>query len=262
MPIRILLLAALLAQAVQAKADLKPKFQRFDRIGVGCTITTEIKSSNGRDSKHTMELELTAEVEKAEGETAVFDCGVTSLKISGTLDGKPVDGIWRKGSSPDRKIPGVERAIDKGWKTTLSKKGVSLGDAMVEFGDALPIFNPGVFLGLSVPLPFDAVAEGKGWEVKDQAFPFFGGFGIKAVASLNVVEKETAKISARLVFSKADTEVPVDGVVNVKGDGYASLEYDLKSGRPVKGASSARLTSAQGGLRREVNQVIEFEVRR
>jgi hypothetical protein len=259
MPIRILLLAAL---ALQGKADLKPKFQKFDRIGIGCTITTEIKASNGRDSKHTVELELTAEVEKSEGEVTVFDCGVTSLKISGTLDGKPVDGIWRKGSSPDRKIPGVERAIEKGWKTTLSKKGVSLSDAMVEFGDAIPIFNPGVFLGLSVPLPFDAVAEGKGWEVKDQTYPYFGGFGIKSVASLNVFEKDTAKISARLVFSRAETEVPVDGVVNVKGDGYASLEYDVKGGRPVKGATSVKISTSQGGLKRDVTQTLEFEVRR
>lgn len=256
------LLAALIALTPQAKADLKPKFQKFDRIGVGCTITTEIKSSNNRDSKHVMELELTAEVEKAEGETAVFDCGVTSLKISGILDGKPVDGIWRKGSSPDRKIPGVEKAIEKGWKVTLSKKGVSLGDTMVEFGDALPIFNPGVLLGLSVPLPFDQVAEGKGWEVKDQAFTYFGGFGFKAAASLNVVEKDRAKISAKLTFNRAENEIPVDGVVNVKGDGYASLEYDLKSGRPVKGATSVRLSTGQGGLKREVTQVIEFEVRR
>ena len=259
MPIRLLLALAL---TLQGKAELKPKFQKFDRIGVGCTVTTEIKSSNGRDSKYTLDLELTAEAEKAEGETVVFDCGVTSLKISGTLDGKTVDGIWRKGSSPDRKIPGVERAIEKGWKTTLSKKGVSVGDAMVEFGDALPIFNPGVFLGLSVPLPFDAVAEGKGWEVKDQAYSYFGGFGIKSAASLNVLEKDTAKLSARLVFSRAETEVPVDGVVNVKGDGYASLEYDLKSGRPVKGATSAKISMTQGGLKREVTQVIEFEVRR
>lgn len=255
-------MTALVALSLQAKADLAPRFQKFDRIGVGCTITTEIKTSNNRDSKHKMELELTAEVEKSEGDATVFDCGVTSLKLSGTLDGRPVDGIWRKGSSPDRKIPGVEKAIDKGWKVTLSKKGVSLGDTMVEFGDSLPIFNPGVLLGLSVPLPFDPVAEGKGWEVKDQVFTYFGGFGLKAAASLNVLEKDTAKISGKLTFSRGENEIPVDGVVNVKGDGYASLEYDLKAGRPMKGATSIRLTSLQGGLKRDVTQLIEFEVRR
>jgi hypothetical protein len=255
-------LAVLLALLPQSKAELGPKFQKFDRIGVGCTVKTEIQSSNGRDSKHTMELELTAEVEKAEGGTAVFDCGITSLKISGTLDGRPVEGIWRKGSSPDRKIPGVERAIEKGWKLTLSKKGLAVDDAMIEFGDALPIFNPGVLLGLSVPLPFDSVAEGKGWELKNQTYGYFGGFGFKAAASLNVLEKDAARISAKLTYSRPETEIPIEGGANVKGDGYASLEYDVKSGRPVKGASSVKLSLGQGGLKREVSQLIEFEVRR
>ncbi len=253
---------ASLALTLQAQAELRPKFGKFDRIGVGCTVTTELKSSNGRDSKYTLQLELTAEVEKAEGEEAVFDCGVTSLRISGTLEGRPVDGIWRKGSSPDRRIPGVEKAIEKGWKATLSPKGLSIGDGMVEFGDSLPIFNPGALLGLSVPLPFGTVAEGKGWEVKDQAYSYFGGFAFKAAASLNVLEKDTAKLSAKLTFSRAESEVPIEGGINVKGDGYASLEYDVKAGRPVKGATSVRLSLGQGGLKREVSQVIEFEVRR
>ena len=258
---RLLLLAALILP--QAKAELRPKFQKFDRISVGCKIQTEVKASNGRDSKYTLELELSAEVEKSEGETAEFDCGVSSLKISGTLDGKAADYEWRKGGSEKgSRIASIQKGLEKGWKVTLGKKGISVGDASNEFCDTLPLLNPGIFLGFSTPLPFDAVAVGKGWEAKDQSYPFFSGFGIRYQATLNHVAADAARISAHLTFSKAESEIPIEGVVNVKGEGDASLEYDLKSGRPVKGATSVRFSGSMGGLKRDVTQIIEFEVRR
>lgn len=247
----------------QAKVELRPKFQKFDKVSVGCKVQTEIKSSNGRDSKYSLELELSAEVEKVEGETAEFDCGVTLLRIHGTLDGKAVDYEWRKGGTEKgAKIAAIQKGLEKGWKVTLGKQGIAVNDQANELCDAVPLFNPGVFLGLSTPLPFDAVAVGKGWEVKDQAYPFFNGFTLRYSAALNHVASDTAKISAHLVYSKAESEVPIEGVVNVKGEGDASLEYDVKAGRPVKGATSLKLSATMGGLKREVTQVIEFEARR
>lgn len=262
---RLLLAVAVLlpALAQEKKAELRPKFQKFERVSVSCKVQTEVKSSNGRDSKYALEMDLTSEVEKAEGETAVFDCGVSYLKIAGTLDGRPVDYEWRKGGSErGSKVAAIQKGLEKGWKVTLGKKGIGVSEAANELCDTIPVFNPAIFLGLSAPLPYEQVAVGKGWEVKDQAFPFFNGFSVKYSATLNHVAQDTAKISARLVFAKAESEVPIEGVVNVKGEGDASLDYDVKSGRPIKGATALKLTATMGGLKREVSQVIEFEARR
>jgi len=257
---------ALLALAVltQGKAELKPRFQKFDRVTVSCTIQTEIKSSNGRDSKYTLELGLAAEAEKVDGEAVVFDCGVSSLKINGRLDGRTVNFEWTKsGTERGEKIASIQKALEKGWKCIFfGKKGFSVTDTAGELGDTLPLFNPGIFLGLSTPLPDGAMDVGKGWEVKDLKFPYFGGFAVRYVATLDLVKGDTAKISSRLFFSRPESEVPIEGVVNVKGDGDASLEYDVRSGRPTRGATALKLTSQMGGLKREVDQVIEFEVRR
>jgi hypothetical protein len=248
----------------QAKAELKPKFDKFDKIALSCTVQTEVKASNGRDSKYKLEMDLNAEVEKAEGETVVFDCGASRLKLSGTLEGKTVIYEWKKGAGGNGdKVGSVERALEKGWKATLSgKKGLQVDDAASDLGDTLPVLNPGVFVGLSVLLPFDAVAAGKGWTVKDLAFPYYNGFGLRYAGSLNAVDGNTAKISAKLSFTKPENEIPIDGVVNVKGEGDASLDYDLKSGRPLRGATSVKVSFGQGGLKKEVTQVVEFEVRR
>ncbi len=257
---RVLLLPFLLLP--QAQAEIKPKFQKFDRVSVSCVIRTEVKSSTGRDSKYKLEVDFSAEAEKAEGDTAVFDCGVTKLVLAGTLDGRPTSYEWRKGGAErGDKVAAIQKSLEKGWKVTFAgKKGISVSDTAVGFCDTLPLFNPGIFLGLSVPPPHGSVAVGKGWELKDQAFPHFGGFTVRYAASLNDISGDTARISSRLVFAKPETEIPIEGVVNVKGDGDASLEYDLKSGRPVRGATSLRFTSLMGGLRREATQVIEFEV--
>jgi hypothetical protein len=259
---RFLLLPFLLA--LQGRAELKPKFQKFDRVAVSCTVQTEVKSSNGRDSKYSLELALTAEAEKVDGEAVVFDCGVSSLKIAGRLDGRTVNFEWSKaGTERGERIASIQKALEKGWKFVLAgKKGFSVTDTASELGDTLPLFNPGVFLGLSAPLPDGPVEVGKGWEVKDLGFPYFGGFTVRYAASLDLVKGDTAKISSRLFFNRPESEVPVEGVVNVKGDGDASLEYDLRSGRPNRGATALKLTSQMGGLKRDVSQVIEFEVRR
>lgn len=256
------LLVLLPAQA-QTKAEFRPKFQKFDKVAVACKVQTEVASSNGRNSKYDLELELSAEVEKSEGETAEFDCGVSVLRIKGTLDGKPVDYEWRKGGAErGAKIASIQKGLEKGWKVVLGKKGIAVNDAANEFCDALPLFNPGIFLGFSVPPPFDAVAVGKGWDLKNQSSPFFNGFSLRHVAELDLVKGDTAKVSAQLSYSKAESEVPIEGVVNVKGEGHASMDYDLKAGRPLKGATSLKLSATMGGLKRDVTQVIEFEVRR
>jgi hypothetical protein len=258
---RLLLVSAVVGLLAQGKLELKPIFKKFDRVVVACTVQTEIKSSDGRDSKYKLELEVEAEVEKGEGDRAVFHCEVASAKLSGRVNGKAADGDWKKGG--EAKLGGFEKALGKGWKLTLDgKKGFSMGDDAVELGDALPLFNPGVFAGFSVPLPYGPAAAGEKWEVKDQTFPHFYGFTVKFAAQLNQVKDGTARISASLAYAKPQTEVPIEGAVNVKGEGDASLDYDVKSGRPLRGATSLRLTSAQGGLRREVSQVIEFEVKK
>lgn len=256
---RLLLVAAVLA--LQGKPELKPVFKKFDRVVVACTVQTEIKSSDGRDSKYKLDLEVEAEVEKGEGDTAVFHCEVASAKISGRVNGKSVDGDWKKGG--EAKLGGLEKALGKGWKLKLDgKKGFSMGDDAVDLGDALPLFNPGVFAGFSVPLPYGPAEAGQKWEVKDQTFPHFNGFTVKFAAQLNQLKEGTARISASLTYSKPQTEVPIEGAVNVKGEGDASFDYDVKAGRPLRGATSLKFTGSQGGLRREVTQVIEFEVRK
>ncbi|HEX7899375.1 MAG TPA: hypothetical protein VF950_16535 [Planctomycetota bacterium] len=251
----------LLALALQLAP---PTFQKFDRLQAACVIKTEIKSSNGRDSNYTLTMDVAAETEKAEGGATTFDCGVAALRIEGTLDGRKVDAAWSKGGGwkGDGKIAGLDRALEKGWKMTLAAgKGTSIGDGYLELGDLLPVFNPGALLGYSVPPPATPVAAGKTWEVKGQTFPHAGGFGLRAAATFDFAEGDSARLSARLTFGKAETEIPIEGASNVKGDGYASLAYDSKKGRPVKGASSAKLVLSQGGLKREISQVVEFEMR-
>lgn len=241
-----------------------PSFQKFDRLQSSCTIKTEIKASNGKESSWTLALELTAETEKSEGGATTFDCGVSRLRIEGTLEGRRVDAEWSKGSGwkGDAKLAGLDRALEKGWKMTLAAgKGTSTGDGFLDLADVLPVFNPGALLGYPVPPPAGTVAAGKGWEVKGQVFPHAGGFGIKAAALFDYAEGDAAKLSARLSFGRAETEIPIEGASNVKGDGYASMEIDTKRGRPKKGASSAKLAIAQGGLRKEITQVVEFEMK-
>lgn len=241
-----------------------PAFQKFDRLQTACVVKTEIKASNGKDSAYTLHLELSAEAEKSENGVSVFDCGVSKLRIEGTLDGRRIDAEWSKGGGwkGDGKVPGVDRALEKGWKMTLAPgKGVALGDGYLELGDVLPIFNPGALLGYSVPPPSGAVASGKNWELKAQTYAHAGGFSLRADAAFDFEEAGAAKLSARLKFGRVESEVPIDGAPNVKGDGFASLTYDAKKGRPVKGASSAKLQLSQGGLKKEISQVVEFEAR-
>jgi hypothetical protein len=247
---------------LQAKTELHPKFQKVDTIIVACKAQTEVKSSTGKDSKYTLELELSSEVEKVEGDAAQFACTVTRLKVSGRLDGSPVNYEWKKGGeTTGAAIESIQKSLDKGWKATVSRKGISFNEGLYALGDTLPLFNPAVILGFCVPLPFEAVASGRGWEMKDQNHSFFGGFGVKYSATLNRVESDTASISARLVFSKADDEIPIETPGGVKGEGSATLDYDLKSGHPVKGTTSIRLTSTTGGQKREITQSLEFEAR-
>jgi hypothetical protein len=253
-----MLLALILAQVGP------PSFQKFDRLQAACVIKTEVKASNGKDSSYTLTLEVVAETEKSDAGSTSFDCGVSALRIEGTLDGRKVDAAWSKGGGwkGDGKIAGVDRPLEKGWKMTLAAgKGTSIGDGYLELGDLLPVFNPGALLGYSVPPPAAPVASGKTWDVKGQTFPHAGGFGLRAAAAFDFAEGDAARLSARLTFGKADTEIPIEGAANVKGDGYASLTYDVKKGRPVKGASSAKLVLSQGGLKKEITQVVEFEMR-
>jgi hypothetical protein len=173
-----------------------------------------------------------------------------------------VDVDWAKGWKGEGKLAGLDRVLEKGWKMTLAPgKGTSIGDGYLELGDLLPVFNPGALLGFPVPPPGAPAAAGKGWEVKGQSFSHAGGFGLSAKAMFDYAEGDAAKLSARLSFVRPESEVPIEGAVNVKGDGYASLDYDAKRGRPVKGASSAKILLSQGGLKKEITQVVEFEMR-
>lgn len=257
-----LVLVAVLLSAQDAKVELRPRFQKVDTIVVSLKAQTEIKSSTGKDSKYSLELEVSSEVEKLDGETAVFACRASRLKVTGTFEGKPVDYEWKKGGEETgAKIESIQRALEKGWKASFGKKGVALGDGSGGLTETFPLFNPGVLLGFAVPLSFETTAVGRGWEVKDQNYSFFGGFGIKSSATLNRSADQAASISARLVFSKADDEIPIETPGTVKGEGSASLEYDAKSGRPTKGSTSVRLTATTGGQKRDITQSIEFEAR-
>ena len=184
--------------------------------------------------------------------------------MTGTHEGRKVDADWSKSGGAKGELPrGLAKALEKGWKMSLAgKEGVRIGEGHLEIGDALPVFNPGVLLGLPVPLPFAPVAPGKSWESKIASYPHFGTFGLKATGSFDLVEGDSARLSARLAFTNAASDAPDDFAASVKGDGFASMEYDVKRGRPVKGATSAKLIATQGGLKREVSQVVEFEVRK
>jgi hypothetical protein len=256
-----MLLALLLAQGA---VDLRPAFQKFDRLQSTCTIRTEVKASNGRESAYTLTLELAAETEKSEGGATTFDCGVSRLRIEGTLDGRKLDADWSKGSGwrGDAKVAGIERPLEKGWKMTLAAgKGTSTGDAFLEFGDLLPVLNPGALLGYPVPPPAEPVAVEKGWPAKPVVHAHMGGYSLKVAGFFDYSDGAAGKLSGVLSFGRAETEVPVDGAANVKGSGLASMEIDMKTKRPKKGASSAKLVVTQGGLKRELSQVIEFEMR-
>jgi hypothetical protein len=259
-----LLLTTMLLGAPQAATELSPKFQKFDRLEVSCKIRTEIKASNGRDTQLEVEMVVVSEAEQGEGDAATFDVGISRLRLSGTHEGRKVDADWSKGGASRGELPrGLAKALEKGWKMTLAgKQGPRIGEGHLEIGDALPVFNPGVLLGFPVPPAFAPVAMGKSWEVKGMSFPHFGTFGLRATGTLDLVEGDSARLSAKLVYGNAATDAPDDFAASVKGDGFASMEYDVKRGRPVKGATSAKLTATQGGLKREVSQVVEFEVRR
>src|SRR5687768_12057699 len=105
----------LLALALQLAP---PTFQKFDRLQASCVIKTEVKSSNGKDSSYTLTLDVVAETEKSEDGTATFDCGVSRLRVQGTLDGRRVDSEWIKGGGwrGEGKVAGVDRPLEKGWK--------------------------------------------------------------------------------------------------------------------------------------------------
>lgn len=262
---RGILLALALLPALRDGATLRPAFRKFDRVVVSCTVKTEITASNGKNSKYELKINFSSEVEKAEGQKAIFDCGVSYLKITGTLRGKPVDYEWsRSGREEGRPVAALRGALKKGWKVTLDgAKGFSVDDAALALNDQVPLLNPGIFLGLSVPLPYGSVDLGSTWKVKGLKFGYFSGFGLDYSGSLLFVdeEKNLAKISGDLRFVKAEDEVPIAGAVNFRGRGSAMLEYDLKTGRPLRGATAIRAHVAQGGFKRDVRQVIEFEVR-
>jgi hypothetical protein len=260
---RLLLVPAVWC-AVQGAPEIAPRFQKFDRVEVTCTVRTEIKSSNGRDSKYEIEMSVSAEAEKADADGVVFDCGVARLRLTGTYEGRKVDAEWSKGGGGRSELPaGLAKALEKGWKMTLAgKKGIQVGEGFLAVGDAMPVFNPGVLLGFPVPPPFGPAAPDKPWEVQGLTYPHFGTYGLRAVARLDYVEGDIAKLSAKLKFQNAADEEAGEFAAGVKGEGFSSLEYDVKRGRPVKGATSAKLVASQGGLKREVSQVVEFEVRR
>lgn len=258
---RVLLASALLA--VQGSAEIAPSFKKFERIQLGCTLTTEVKSSNGRDSKLTARLELSAEVDSSEGRTTVFDCGLTSLVLEGTLEGRKVDLEWRKGGAGRGEPPAaLGRALEKGWKMTLDGAGgIRAGEGLREVGDVLAVLNPAALLGFPVPPSYSTLALGKGWEVKPVDFQHLGGYAVRYAAGLDFVEGDVARLSAKLVFLPVQAEAELEGASSVKGEGFASMEYDVKKGRPVRGASSAKVLAVQGGLRREIAQVLEFQIR-
>ena len=256
-----MLLAILLAQGA---IDLKPTFQKFDRLTSACTIRTEVKASNGKDSTYTLTLELTAEAETSDAAGTTFDCGVSKLRIEGTLDGRKVNADWIKGSGwkGEGKVAGIDRPLEKGWKMTLAAgKGTSVGDAYLELGDLLPVLNPGALLGYPVPPPAEPVPVEKGWPAKGLTYAHAGGYTLKITGFLDYADDAVGKLSGVLAFGRAETEVPVDGAANVKGGGLASVELDRKTKRPRKGASSARLSMSQGGLKKDISQVVEFEMK-
>lgn len=258
---RVLLAAALLT--AQGSAEVAPAFRKFERLQLGCTLTTEVKSSNGRDSKLTARLELSAEVESSEGRTTVFDCGLASMVLEGTLDGKKVDVEWRKGGTPRGEPPAaLARALEKGWKMTLAGgDGIREGEGFRELGDVLTVLNPAALLGFPVPPSFSTLKLGKGWEVKPVDFRHLGGYSLHYAAGLDFVEGDVARLSAKLVFAPAQGEAELEGASTVKGEGFASMEYDVKKGRPIRGASSGKVLAVQGGFRREIEQVLEFQLR-
>lgn len=258
-----MLLAAAALLAGQGSAEVAPAFRKFERIQLGCTITTEVKASNGRDSKLTARLELSAECESAEGRTAVFDCGVSSLALEGTLDGRKVDVEWRKGGATRGELPSsLARPLEKGWKMTIDgAAGIRVGEGFHDLGDALAVLNPAALLGFPVPPSYASHKLGKGWEVKAVDVPHLGGFSARYAAGLDFVEGDVAKLSAKIVFGAPQGEAALEGASTVKGEGFASMDYDVKKGRPLRGASSGKVLAAQGGFKREIDQVIEFQVR-
>ncbi len=258
---RLLILAAVLLP--QGRVEFKTSFQRFDTLAIRCVVQSEVTSSDGKDSRYAIEADLSAEVDKSEAGVTTFDCGVSALKLSGTFEGKKVDCEWRKdGSGRGDMDEKLRQALEKGWKMTLEAgKGFAVVKGGVEFCDRLPILNPGVFLGLSAPLPAGEVAVGGKWEVDNLVFPYFNSFLLKYQSVLERVEKDTARVRSGLAFRSPEGEDVAEGVVDVKGEGESTLEFDLKAGRPRKGSSMIRLTSAQGSLKRQVVQSINIEVK-
>lgn len=256
------ILALLAAVQSDDPVALRPVYQKFDQVVVRCTVRTEVTSSNGRHSKYVMEAEFSSEVDRVEDGAAVFGSGVRHVKVTGTVDGREIEYEWRKGAAERGTAPGdFKQAFDKGWSVTLTDGGVAMSDAALALHDALPVFNPGVLLGLAVPPPAGKVKEGGRWEVPARRYPFFSGFSLGYAASLDLVNDGVATVSAQLAYARSKDEVPIAGGVNVRGKGFASMEYDLKAGRPKSGASSLTVHFGQGGLKRDVKQVIEYEVR-
>ena len=255
--------ALLLGLLPQDPVELNPSFKKFDKMGIKCKIKTEIKSSTGRNSKYELELDLVAEVDEGTGDKATFSCTINGLKIKGLVNGKDVDYDWSKrrggrGTAPRR----LEQSLKQGWKLKLKgSKGFEIDDGILGFGDVLTIYNPAIFMGMSVPLPYRSVTDGTSWKMEDHRFSYGTGFGYSMEGKLDFTREGMAFITGKMKLTKPEDEVPVEGSINVKGEGFASMEYDLKKGRPKKGATSIKVRIAQGGLKQDVIQIIEFEVR-
>ncbi len=243
----------LLATLLLSLQDLKLELQRFDRFTVKLEIQTEISSSDGRDSKHATELEITYECDKADGAALLLDGYVQFAKAAGTARGRDFSYEWKKGGTA--KITGQKHAahahLEKAFKVKLDNRGAISDTGLTEYLDAFPVLNPQALLGLPCPL-----GSGATWKSARAKHDYFGGFAVEAAG-----KADGAALSAKLAYASPDTEVPVEGMINVKGDAEATGEFDAKTKRPVKGECTVKLTSAQGGLRREVTQRIVWTVR-
>lgn len=244
-------LALVLAQA--DKQDLKLELKRFDRLTVALSVQTEVAASDGRNSKHSVDVEILYECDKAEAGVILFDGYVQSAKASGTFRDRAFSYEWRKGGTAKtagQKQPALA-SLEKPFKMKADARGVILESGLDEFLDSFPVFDPSALLGL--PCPLGAGAE---WKAEPKRYDWHSGFAV----AYDVSAKDAA-LSAKIKYQPPDTEVPIEGMIQVKGSGDASGEFDLKTKRSLKGQFSARLSSDQGGLKREITQKAEWTVK-
>ncbi len=249
----MLILLALLMQD-----DLTLKYEQYDRLKIEIKSTTEVTASDGLDSKHTVELDISYECASVDKGVITFDGEVLSAKVAGTMRNREFTFTWKKGAG--RKATGREfeafDSLEKPFKLKAQMNGMVVTPGLGAFYDLFPIFSPSALIGLATPL-----GKGRTWKTDQRRYELFSGFTIGYGGAAGAAADEKIPLTGSMTFASPETEVPIEGMVQVKGSGTATSDFHTKKQRGGSGKATISLSSDQGGLKRAITQSLEWKVK-